>query len=210
MNLYLSRLHFPVTTLGPGRRVGIWFQGCSIRCEGCVSADTWAPGRGRTTLEEVVSRLEPWLEVADGVTITGGEPFDQPDALAALLAAIRLRSSGDILLYSGYSMAVLQEQVQRFSGLVDALMSEPYDAEAGQTLALRGSDNQRLHLLTSLGEERFATYLGARAKNDPGIDLMFDDDGIVFMAGIPRPGDMERLRALLASCGHVAQTSEAR
>ena len=38
----LSRLHFPVTTLGPGRRIGIWFQGCSIRCPGCISADTWA------------------------------------------------------------------------------------------------------------------------------------------------------------------------
>ena len=41
----ISRLHFPVTTLGPGHRIGIWFQGCSIRCEGCLSMDTWAPGR---------------------------------------------------------------------------------------------------------------------------------------------------------------------
>ena len=50
----LSRIHFPVTTLGPGRRIGIWFQGCSIRCPGCISMDTWAQGRGNTTIEEVV------------------------------------------------------------------------------------------------------------------------------------------------------------
>ena len=38
--LALSRMHFPVTTLGPGNRIGIWVQGCTIRCPGCVSADT--------------------------------------------------------------------------------------------------------------------------------------------------------------------------
>lgn len=44
MRMILSRLHFPVTTLGPGRRIGVWFQGCSIRCAGCISRDTWETG----------------------------------------------------------------------------------------------------------------------------------------------------------------------
>ena len=44
----VSRLHFPVTTLGPGRRAAIWLQGCSIHCRGCVSRDTWAPAASMT------------------------------------------------------------------------------------------------------------------------------------------------------------------
>ena len=55
MMLYLSRIHFPVTTLGPGRRIGIWFQGCSIRCKGCVSADTWGTGKGGVSIDEIMT-----------------------------------------------------------------------------------------------------------------------------------------------------------
>ncbi len=39
MNILLNKAHFPVTVLGPGRRIGLWLQGCTIRCRGCVSQD---------------------------------------------------------------------------------------------------------------------------------------------------------------------------
>jgi anaerobic ribonucleoside-triphosphate reductase activating protein len=85
----ISRIHFPVTRLGPGRRVGIWVQGCSIRCPGCISVDTWVRGRGRADVSEVLEAIAPWMSTAEGFTISGGEPFDQPDALASLLAGIQ-------------------------------------------------------------------------------------------------------------------------
>ena len=50
----LNRVHFPVTALGPGRRVGIWLQGCSIRCPGCMSLDTWAPAAATMPVPEPV------------------------------------------------------------------------------------------------------------------------------------------------------------
>lgn len=133
--LFLSRVHFPVTTLGPGRRVCIWFQGCSIRCPGCVSLDTWAPRRNGTTTECVMSAISPWLEEADGVTISGGEPFDQPAALKSLLMDLRARSSADILVYSGYALETLN--LTAFAGLIDALIADPYRWDQSQTLALR-------------------------------------------------------------------------
>ena len=80
MKIALSRIHYPVRTLGPGARIGVWFQGCAIRCPGCVSMDTWAVGQHVTTLDEVKEGLLPFL-ASDGVTISGGEPFDQPEAL---------------------------------------------------------------------------------------------------------------------------------
>jgi anaerobic ribonucleoside-triphosphate reductase activating protein len=95
----LSKLHFPITALGPGRRIGIWFQGCSIRCAGCMSRDTWAFTRDGEPVETVLKRMEPWFAEADGITISGGEPFDQADGLLALLAGFRKCFDGDVLTY---------------------------------------------------------------------------------------------------------------
>ena len=89
----ISRVHFPITTLGPGKRLGIWMQGCSIHCPGCISADTWAVGKGVIELEHLLTSIESWLPNADGVTISGGEPFDQFQPLLALLQSLRRRTA---------------------------------------------------------------------------------------------------------------------
>ncbi|QDH68914.1 4Fe-4S single cluster domain-containing protein [Marilutibacter alkalisoli] len=204
----LSRVHFPVTALGPGRRLGIWFQGCGIRCPGCVSADTWGPGRRRIEVEALLADIVPWLAEADGVTVSGGEPFEQFDALRALLSGIRARSGADILVYSGHEFEQLQPMLAGMPGLVDVLISGPYRQAEPQTLPLRGSDNQRLHRLTALGEQRFAGFDAPRQGAAPTLDVMFDADGSVWMAGIPRPDDLKRLRAVLETAGHHARTSQ--
>ena len=198
----ISRTHFPVTSLGPGRRLGIWFQGCSIRCPGCISADTWKAGLGRTVVADLLGAVESWLSQADGVTISGGEPFDQPDALKALLHGVRRRSDGDILVFTGYPIEALDHHVRDLNGLLDALVSDPYLQEATQSLALRGSDNQRLHLLTSLGHARFASFERRKTPDDRRLDVMFDETGAVWFAGIPAHGDFERLSEALTASGH--------
>jgi anaerobic ribonucleoside-triphosphate reductase activating protein len=200
----LSRLHYPVTALGPGRRVGIWFQGCSIRCPGCISADTWATGCGGTTVAAVLDAVSPWLVDADGITISGGEPFDQPEALAALLRGLRLRSDGDILVYSGYPFDALQPWLDACDGLIDALITGPLRIDQPQTLDLRGSDNQSVHRLTPLGRQRYTD----QPMGPPRLDLMFDSDGSAWFAGIPRRGDLQRLRQLVAVDGHRLAVSE--
>ena len=205
----LSRMHYPVTTLGPGQRLGIWFQGCSIQCRGCVSMDTWAPGSKRTSVEQIIEAAIPALREADGVTVSGGEPFDQPEALHELLGRLRDSFEGDILVYSGHPLELLAKRLPAFKGLIDCLVADPFDADVPQTLALRGGDNQRMVCLTKLGRERFRP--GDRIPEDGprGLDIMFDDEtGEAFLAGIPRPGDMRRLAALLAAQGHAAAVTE--
>src|SRR5207244_4169493 len=112
---------------------------------------------------------EPWLAEAEGVTISGGEPFDQADALRALLTAVRERTTGDILVYSGHAFETIAPLVANMHGLIDTLISDPYVADAPQTLWLRGSDNQRMHCLTSVGEARFGALVNAR-KMDRRVD----------------------------------------
>ncbi|WP_028693642.1 4Fe-4S single cluster domain-containing protein [Pseudomonas cremoricolorata] len=207
MQLSLSRVHFPVTTLGPGRRVGIWLQGCSIRCPGCISADTWGAGQRWLSVEALLDQISPWLAEADGITLSGGEPFEQFDALLHLLRGLRQRSGGDILVYSGYALEELQAQLQQAQGLIDALISDPFQNDSAQTLALRGSDNQRLSLLTALGRERLGSYERPLQAADKALDVMFDEAGSVWMAGIPQRGDLLRLHDLLQAQGHQIQTS---
>ncbi|MEE4665053.1 4Fe-4S cluster-binding domain-containing protein [Pseudomonas alliivorans] len=207
MDLSLSRMHFPVTTLGPGRRIGIWFQGCSIRCPGCISADTWGPGHRRLSLEQLLEQITPWLHEAEGITISGGEPFDQLDALRSLLEGLRRLSELDILVYSGYSLEQLNEPLLQTKGLIDALISDPYIEALSQTMAFRGSDNQRLSLLTPLGRARLGQYERLLEPTDKALDLMFDENGSVWMAGIPRRDDLLRLRDLLHEQGHHLQIS---
>ncbi len=81
--LSLSRIHFPVTALGPGKRIGIWFQGCSLRCPGCISTDTWARVTENATVAAVLAASASFGETVEGVTISGGEPSEQPAALEA-------------------------------------------------------------------------------------------------------------------------------
>ncbi len=208
MTLFLSRIHFPVTTLGPGRRLGIWFQGCSIRCKGCVSVDTWEANKGNISIDEMLSTCSRWLNEADGITISGGEPFDQPEALGTLLSEFKLRTNIDILVYSGHTFEKISSSVAKFKGLIDALITDPYEENSAQTLTLRGSDNQRLHCLTALGEKKFSQFERGLKPSDKTFDIMFEEEGTIWLAGIPRRNDMKRLKTILEKEGHIAVTTQ--
>lgn len=204
----LSRVHHPVTTLGPGRRLAVWLQGCSIRCPGCVSMDTWAAKPANATVEALLAGIAAFRE-ADGLTVTGGEPFDQPDALHALLRGWRDLNVGDVLVFTGHPLETITPRLEALGGLIDCIVTDPFLSSAGQTLALRGSDNQRLVCLSELGRQRFAAYERKLNASDRALDVLFDDNtDEVFMAGIPTPGDMVRLAAALRDLGHIASVTE--
>ena len=206
MRVAVSRIHFPVTTLGPGRRLGVWLQGCSIRCPGCVSVDTWDADIGGIGLDQLLTAVTRHAEEADGLTVSGGEPFDQPEALAALLLHWRDLSDRSSFVFTGREMVDIAPWLERNQGLVDAVMTGPFRSDVPQTLALRGSDNQRLHTLTPLGAE-LSMFDRPVDGFDRRLDVMFDEHGEAWMAGIPARGDLARLRRALAAGGHRAATS---
>jgi anaerobic ribonucleoside-triphosphate reductase activating protein len=200
-------MHFPVTTLGPGRRVGVWFQGCSIKCAGCISPDTWAVGQGITSLASTLEALAAWAQQADGLTVSGGEPFEQPEALSALIAGWRAMSDTNVLVFTGFAFAKVQPWLERHPGLIDALISEPFEIGTAQTRALRGSDNQTLHVLSDRGAP-FAAFERPAVAADRRLDVMFDADGGAWFAGIPARGDFARFRQSMRSAGHQIQMSD--
>ena len=116
-------------------------------------------------------------------------------------------SRGSPLVYSGYPIESLTQTLASASGLIDALITDPFELHSAHSHPLRGSDNQRMHLLTALGRERFAQYERPLTEQDKSLDVMFDEDGSVWFAGIPSRGDFQRLRDLLNDEGHVVQIS---
>lgn len=199
MQININKAHYPVTVLGPGRRIGIWMQGCRIACPGCISQDTWDQSVNR---KMSVAQLLDWCrKVAasdlDGITISGGEPFDQPNALSALLDALiawrtELKSELDILCYSGYPYSTLKQKHGAILSKLDALIPEPYVDKQPTVLTWRGSDNQTLELLTERARSKYA-------QQDPGLanqqlQVMLDGQQVWYI-GIPQRGDMQRLEA---------------
>lgn len=163
-----------------------------------------------TTVKDVLLAIAQWLPEIDGVTVSGGEPFDQPEALRDLLREIRLLTKADVLVFSGYPIEKIADQLDDMAGLIDALISDPYSIEAPQTLALRGSDNQRLNILTPLGNAKFSSYQREAVSSDRKFDLMMDDAGQVWMAGIPGRDDFKRLTAILSAQDHKIFTTQDR
>jgi anaerobic ribonucleoside-triphosphate reductase activating protein len=202
MKIRVNKAHFPVTVLGPGRRIGIWLQGCSIRCRGCISQDTWAPDPGR---EMTVVALMRWCrEVGrdgiDGITLSGGEPFDQPAALLHLLAALQVwreevQADFDILCYSGYPLATLQKRHARILAHLDALIPEPYVDAQPPTRLWRGSANQGLALLSPRGRQRYAGYLDTPMDAGGKRIQAMVDGGQLWVVGIPGRGDLSAVEA---------------
>lgn len=208
MQIAINRAHFPVTVLGPGRRIGLWLQGCSIRCRGCVSQDTWERDAGRNM---PLATLLAWCkrvsaEQFDGVTISGGEPFDQPRALAALLTQLhdwreQRALDFDILCYSGYPLARLQKRHAGLLAALDAIIPEPYGDALPEGQIWRGSRNQTLVPLSPRGEARYRPFVDC-AADAFGKRWQTQLDGERLWAiGIPARGDMAALQDKCAERG---------
>lgn len=200
--LDLSRMHFPVTTLGPGERIGIWFQGCSLKCPGCISVDTWKRGKAQIPLEKIYCQIDSWAAEADGITISGGEPFEQYDQLESLLSHIKETYPNlSVLVYSGFSYEVLRDKVAALKGLIDAIISEPYEQENPSLHPWMGSANQQLHLLSERSRIEFTETSYEPNKQAERVDATFVDDQL-WMTGILKQGALEELAKHLEKQGH--------
>lgn len=134
---------------GPGFRFAVFAQGCSHCCPGCQNPQTWDAEGGETAAtEELLARIDknPLLR---GVTLSGGEPFEQPAPMAELAQECRARGL-DVWCYTGYlyeeiAEGALGEEARALLEACDVLVDGPF-IESEKTLGLRwrGSANQRV------------------------------------------------------------------
>lgn len=148
--LRVHRIYHGSVVEGPGRRSVVQLQGCERRCPGCFVPETHpADGGALMSVVEVVELvLDPAGSPRDGVTILGGEPFQQPVGLAALMREL-MRRGLHITLYSGYTLAELRARtdpnVSETLALADILIDGAFVSSLSDNAGeWRGSTNQRI------------------------------------------------------------------
>lgn len=147
MTLHIARIYYPVLTLGPGRRAGIWTAGCLRCCPGCISPELQRRESGRAMeTEQIMALIHALPRRPEGFTISGGEPFLNPRGLRELLDALS-GISDDILVFTGFCYEELRargdEDVDRALDRCAVLVDGPYMAGLNDGIGLRGSRNQR-------------------------------------------------------------------
>ena len=139
---------------GPGVRAVIWVQGCTIGCPGCYNAFTHPHEKRTLVTPQIISEWVLSLEGIEGVSFSGGEPFEQAKAVRETIHAIREKNPAlTFFSYTGFDLDVLQqtrdEDVEELLGLLDMVSAGPYvHSERQRNLLWRGSSNQKLHYLT--------------------------------------------------------------
>ena len=167
--------------LGPPGRWLLWFHGCCRSCPGCIAAD-WNNADAEYELSfQTLTRLLDARPDAEGITISGGEPFGQSAFLADLTEHLHRHGLG-IIVYTGFTLSELRAMkepaVERVLAVTATLIDGPYRAELDDGKAFRGSANQVIHHLTP----RYRAYFSVPAERRTTIQK---NGGVYSLTGIP-------------------------
>ena len=135
---------------GPGFRFTLFTQGCPHECPGCHNPQTHNFGGGEEiSTDEIIKKLLS-NPLTDGITFSGGEPFEQAADCAVIAAAAR-ENGLNVWCYSGYTFEELIEKSRHDKGvmellkLTDVLVDGRFILEEkSYNVPWRGSKNQRL------------------------------------------------------------------
>jgi anaerobic ribonucleoside-triphosphate reductase activating protein len=162
---------------GPGARYVVWLQGCTLGCAGCFNPATH-PDEGGTLRHPLTVIGDALAAKADGITLSGGEPMQQPEAVFWLLDAAR-EAKLSTLMFSGYTLAEIRELPRGVEILarLDVLVDGRYVAAERLGKGLRGSANQQIHLFTD-------RYTRADVEATPVAEVVISPTGIVSLTGV--------------------------
>jgi anaerobic ribonucleoside-triphosphate reductase activating protein len=165
---------------GPGCRAVVWVQGCTLGCPGCFNPETHDFRGGQWVgVDELFERIRALQGTIEGITVSGGEPFQQRPALLALLQRVRAETDLGVLVFTGYTW----DEIQRFRETaallqcIDVLIAGRYDERLRLARDLRGSANKTVHLLTP----RYGLH---DLQLTPVSEVIIEPDGTVVISGI--------------------------
>lgn len=182
---------------GPGLRYVIWVQGCTLACPGCFNPETHPaavpgahalPAGSERTAEELADAVLAEAARAaaqgcplDGVTLSGGEPLEQPAALAAFIRTLRDRNRDlGIVVLTGFTRREI-ERDPRLSAAVaaaDMVIAGRYNQALRLASGLRGSANKEYW-------QRGIRYRAEQFGQVPEVELIIGPDGTLTVTGTP-------------------------
>ena len=193
MGLKLLISHFVEKTnvLGPFERSAVWVHGCCFSCEGCMAKPQY------TNPFEIEAQClaDKFCGVSgtEGVTISGGEPFLQADALAEFLEAVTARRDYGVIIYTGFgheelvSRAAGDSGIDKLLGFVDILIDGPYVEALDDAKPYRGSSNQRIIQLSERYAGVFDSYYSTGNRR---MEINVSLSGTI-LTGIPSKAGLE-------------------
>ena len=203
--LRVARKKTLCNVLGPGTRSVIWFYGCSKRCLGCIAktmneTDEYELYTPEQLAEWVFSndRVEGRIE---GVTLSGGEPFEQPaDLLGQFLEIVRRNSKLSVLSYTGYRYEQLNKDEKNHVTLqyVDVLIDGEYRIDQDSGTLWRGSANQRFHFLTKRYRSEAEVW---NSTFERPVEIELDLQGKLLVSGVPSKEFIDKLTTELHKRG---------
>ena len=180
--MQIDRIYYPVKTLGYGKRMGIWTIGCKRKCKNCSNPELWAENPDKDIpVKTITGIIEKYKDKTDGVTITGGEPFLQPDELLSLVEEIRKIGITDILIYTGFSFEELCHNplTKKIVDLLGAIVDGEYIDELNDNRGIKGSSNQRLFVIDKSLSERYKDFESAKRQSE-----VINNGGKIWSIGI--------------------------
>ena len=161
--MQIDHVYFPITSLGPNQRIGIWVRGCNRNCYNCSNPELqFFDKRTETDIDEFFESIKdvPF----QGVTISGGEPFLQIKELRKLVQVLyEEKGIKDILIFTGFLKEELDrlesEDIEYIFSHIAVLIDGPYVEELHTELPLRGSSNQRVIFLNEEVKPDYDVYM---------------------------------------------------
>lgn len=130
---------------GEGVRISLFFSGCSLRCDGCFNKEAWNFNAGKEFNNDTIDMILELLkqEHIRGLSILGGEPFDQDDNFTSLCRRTKELNNKDIWVWTGHMF----EKIRNHPAMeyIDTIIDGRFEQDkAALNLKFRGSSNQRL------------------------------------------------------------------
>jgi anaerobic ribonucleoside-triphosphate reductase activating protein len=201
----------PSLTNGPGWRVSMWTQGCSLLCtQKCLNPHLLTPRGGfefsAGDVADAIEQISKRFPDLEGVTVLGGEPFDQAESVAEILEP--LHGIGlSTMVYTGHLYEELSSSpaasVQRLLSAVDVLADGPFvESMYDGGIAWRGSSNQRLICLSSrYSPEALETRYQSQGKS---YSIRREANGRISISGLQERASAARVESLLRKASRMA------
>jgi anaerobic ribonucleoside-triphosphate reductase activating protein len=184
--LNIAEILFQSEANGPGQRTVIWLQGCRKNCVNCCNPEFRSTESGITyapdaIVNHVACNTNQFRDI-EGITFSGGEPFDQAEAL--LPVAESFRENGlTLMAFSGYSIDELltkNASTAAMLGMLDILVDGEYIESLTCSRLWRSSYNQTVHFLT----DRYRHYSDWTNRSLQEYEMIIENDHLV-ITGFP-------------------------
>ncbi|HFG1570096.1 TPA: anaerobic ribonucleoside-triphosphate reductase-activating protein [Vibrio cholerae] len=149
--------YYPIDVVnGPGTRCTLFVSGCVHQCRGCYNQSTWSLSSGHRYTQEmedkIIADLKDTRIKRRGLSLSGGDPMHPANLSAVLQLVQRVKTEcpdKDIWLWTGYTLAELDDSQQALLPYIDVLVDGKFIQEqADPGLEWRGSANQVIHCFT--------------------------------------------------------------